>query len=386
MSVTPKTLVNASPLRRTIIFAGGGSGGHLSPGIAVAEALVELDPSIDPLFLCSERAIDREVLTGAGVAFEPIPAAPFVLQLRGLLRLISSLPRATRRSRDILVRTRASAVLALGGFVSVPVARAAVRGHIPLALLNLDAVAGRANRVVARWANTVFSAPPGGGLRRDRIEFVSVPVRRAARAPANAGECRQRLGLDAQRPTIVLTGASQGSAALNEALPSIVAKHAALLREWQVFHLCGGGDSQRVDALRQCYQSAGITAVVQPFLHEMGLAWGAASIAITRAGASSVAEVALNRVPAIFVPFPHHRDQHQRLNAEPLVRAGMALMAHDPLRPGTGDPSVESALLSLLHSSGRLLELASKARGMEVVDAAQRIAAGLHAMAAAGTR
>jgi len=369
----------ASP--RTIVFAGGGSGGHLSPGLAVAEAVRDIDPTIESLFICSERAIDREMLTGAGVRFEPIPAAPFSLRPMALLRVLRALPRATRRSRDLLERTNACAVLALGGFVSVPVARAARACGVPLALLNLDAVAGRANRLVARWATTIFSAPPGDGLPNRARELVSVPVRRAARAPAPVSECRERLGLEPARQTLVITGASQGSTSLNEALPAIVAEHAALFAMWQVLHLCGAAEEERVESLRKRYESAGVRAVVRPFLHEIGLAWGAASLAVSRAGASSVAEVALNRVPAIFVPFPHHRDQHQRRNSEPLTRAGSALVAHDPLRPNTGDPSLEDALLSLVRQPEQLARLAANANAMRVDDAAARIAATLCSLA-----
>lgn len=358
----------------TVVFAGGGSGGHLSPGLAVAEALHERDPGIRMLFICSSRAIDRSVLEGAGVDFAPVPAAPFSLRPRGLVRFLASLRTATARSRELLAGSRASVVLALGGFVSVPVVRAARAAGVPVILLNLDAVAGRANRVVARSCRRILSATATRGLPAGRVDVVGMPVRRAAHAPAPPEACRERLGLDAQRPTLLVTGASQGSRSLNEALPGIVGRRRELFRGWQVLHLCGLPDGAPQEALRGAYRRAGVPAVVIGFLHEMGTAWGAASLAVSRAGASSVAEAEFNRVPTIFVPFPHHRDEHQRRNAAALVDAGASLLARDPIVAHGSDPALEEVVTAVVSDRERLDELTRRIRARPHVNAAGVVA------------
>jgi len=361
----------------TIVFAGGGSGGHLSPGLAVNEALPDCHPDLQSLFLCSERAIDREVLSGAAVEFVPIPAAPFSLRPGALLRFLSSMRRSERLCRSILSERRVVGVLALGGFVSVPVVRAARSLGIPVTLLNLDAVAGRANRVVARWADLVLTAIPAEGLARypnREVEVVGMPIRRAARAIAAPQECRTRLGLDPFRSTLLVTGASQGSQSLNDAIPDIVLRHRDRFDEWQVLHLCGASPPERIDSIRARYEEAGVKSSVVPFLHEMGIAWGAATLAIARGGASTVAEAACNRIPTIVVPFPHHRDQHQRRNAEPLIAHGMARLARDPRSAELDIDDLESVILATLPPSDDLALMALNAKSVPLVDGAAVVA------------
>lgn len=370
----------------TVVFAGGGSGGHLSPGLAVAEALRESDAECRLLFLCSEREIDRAVLSGAGVEFAPVPAAPFSLRPGAFLRFLRSLPRATKRSRALLTDANASIVLALGGFVSVPVVRAARRLRIPVVLLNLDAVAGRANRLLARSCRRILAASPATGLPPSRMEIVGMPIRRAAQAPAPAEACRARLGLDPHRPTLLVTGASQGSRSLNESLPAMIARHREHFRRWQVLHLCGAMDRERVEALRAIYREADIPALVVEFMHEIGIAWGAATLAVTRAGASSVAEAEFNGVPAIFVPFPHHRDQHQRRNAAMLVTVGGALLARDPLLEHGDDPPLESTIVTIVTDESRLTAMTERMHARKARNPAREIATVLRTEARAASR
>ncbi|MBX3355454.1 MAG: UDP-N-acetylglucosamine--N-acetylmuramyl-(pentapeptide) pyrophosphoryl-undecaprenol N-acetylglucosamine transferase [Phycisphaeraceae bacterium] len=368
-------MTEVSASRSTVVFAGGGSGGHLSPGIAVSEAIESLAPGQPTLFICSERTIDREVLSGAARNFQSIPARPALRRPGAFIRFLLSIPRATAASASLLKAHRVGVVVLLGGFVSYPVARAARQLGIPMVLLNLDAVSGRANRRVARWTDRVLSAVPTVGLGNREVAVVGMPIRRAARAGADPEKCRERLALRPDLQTLLITGASQGSTSLNEALPRLLSERRELLRGWQVLHLTGSMSAERSATLKSVYAAAEIPAVTMPFLHDMGLAWGAASLAISRAGASSVAEAAFNRVPAIFVPFPHHRDQHQRHNAEPLVRQGSACLARDPVLGHGPDPDLGHMLDEVLGDQSRLRRLESAARGAPQVDAAAKVAA-----------
>ncbi len=368
-----------------VVFAGGGSGGHLSPGLAIAERLQSLNPEIRCRFYCSDREIDRTMLEGAGADFLPIPAAPLGLRPAGLVRFLRGLNRGTRVAGESLSADQASLVLALGGFVSAPVVRAARKKGVPSMLLNLDAVPGRANQWVARQCDDVLTALPlqqGMSLANlsGRTDF---PIRRIALAPGDALSCRERLGMATNRPTLLVTGASQGASSLNRFMRAFIQSHPEDLEGWQVLHLSG---EREKSFLEQTYASAGIQATVIDFLEHIGLAWGAADLAISRAGANSVAEVAANHVPAIFVPYPWHKDLHQRFNAESLVNEGAACLVQDAIDPTANLASLGALLQRLLHDDSAVHDMHQKLSRRVQNDGASEIAALIHARIFGGDR
>lgn len=324
---------------RRVLIVGGGSGGHISPGLAVAEALASLGSRSH--VICSERAIDSTMLTQEGVSFETVPARPFSTRPSDLLRCLRGMQRSSRHIRQFLERTNVDCVLALGGFVAaavMPGISAARRRKTnmfngPVVLLNLDSVPGKANRHIARQADlilsTVDTVQPGFAS-----SITGLPIRSAALAPGDPEHCRESLGLESERPVLLVTGASQGAGSVNRLMQRLLDTSHAALADCQVIHLIGdGGD----ETIASAYAQAGIRALVLPFLDQMGLAWGAASIAISRAGANSVGEIQANSVPAIFLPYPHHRDQHQTYNARPLVDSGGAHVVEDRDDQATAD-------------------------------------------------
>lgn len=318
----------------------------MSPGLAVAERVHVIAPDSEVLFVCSDRSIDRMMLENAGAPFRAIDAEPFSLRPHKALRSLAAMRRGTRQSLSLLEEHGATAVLSLGGFVSVPVVRAANRRGIHVLLLNLDAVPGRANRWSARHANEVRTALPLHDPRDlGAPGLVGFPIRREAIAPGDSMSCRERLGLAPERPTLLVIGASQGAGTLNGFMREFVRGSAGVLDEWQVLHIAGTSDQK---ALEHTYAAAGIEGMVLPFLEKVGLAWGAAEVAISRAGANSVAESAANNVPTIFVPYPWHRDLHQRYNADELVRSGGAVLALDAIDPAANLHAIGEPLRELL--------------------------------------
>ena len=204
--------------------------------------------------------------------------------------------------------------------------------------------------------------------------IVGMPLRRSAIAPAGRAECRGRLGLDPVRPCLFVTGASQGASSLNSFMVAFALKNKDLLSHWQVLHLAGSKGSPSAAELDAAYARAGVKALVLPFLNDMGLAWGAAELALSRAGANSVAEAEANHVPTVFVPYPYHRDLHQEANAKPLVRAGAAVLAYDRLDVAANMQSIGEPLATLI-ADGRLRdEMESALRARPQVDAADAIA------------
>ena len=326
-----------------VAFAGGGSGGHLVPAMAIAERLATEAPGLDALVLCSQRPIDHEWLERAGLAHTPLAAVPFRRSPVGLLRFLRSHRRAVAEAVAALRDHRSELLVAVGGFASVPGVAAARRLGIPVLLVNLDARPGRANRFIAGRADRVVSAVPVGDDPRF-AEIVGPPVRRAAIAARSPAESRRELGLEPDRPTLLVTGASHGAASVNRFMAAWVAASREDLQGWQVLHLTGGGTA----ALQAAYAAAGVSAVVRASLESMGLAWGAATLAISRAGANSVAEIERNAVPSVLVPYPHHRDRHQWRNAESLEQAGVAVIAEDRIDPRENVASIGAACRNLI--------------------------------------
>ncbi|GMV26673.1 MAG: UDP-N-acetylglucosamine--N-acetylmuramyl-(pentapeptide) pyrophosphoryl-undecaprenol N-acetylglucosamine transferase [Phycisphaerae bacterium] len=338
-----------------IIFAGGGTGGHIFPGIAIAESLQSMHGDrADCCFAVSDRPLDAEILRVAGRQFVVIPAAPFSARPRKLLRFVGRWGRAVRTARELIRGMKASCgggvdVLAMGGFVAAPVVQAARVEKVPVTLVNLDAAPGLANRWIARRAARVCSAMEveAGQLGTGRVQMVPPIVRRAARAAGTAAECRRMLGLDPNRPTLLVTGASQGARSINAFVAQFAAGRAGLLQQagWQVIHQTGKGEAA---AAEQAYAAAGVPAVVREFIDEMGVAWGAADVAVTRCGAGSVAEAWANAVPSLMMPYPYHKDQHQKKNAQVLVQAGAAVVCDDLIEPGANDRAVGTVLERLM--------------------------------------
>lgn len=357
----------------SIIFAGGGSGGHLSPGLAIDERLREIAPlpQSRSIFLCSNRAIDATMLQEAGVRFVALPATPPSKRPAALLRFLRSFHASKRQAREVMQREKATRVVAMGGFVAAPVVAAAKSLGVPVLLVNLDAPPGKANRWMAKRCDQVISAIDVPMLPGFASRVVGMPIRRRALSPASPNECRVRLSMAPTIPVLLITGASQGATSLNALMIELARTQPRLFDGWQILHLAGHSADESV---RAAYDSAGIIAKVEPFLHEMGLAWGAADLAISRAGANSVAEIAHNAVPALFLPYPFHSDMHQRHNAQPLVNLGGALMEMDRIEAADNARAIAPVLESLLRDDARRQRMRQALRSRPSPDAALTIA------------
>ncbi|MFO0832393.1 MAG: glycosyltransferase [Phycisphaerales bacterium] len=372
----------------TFLFAGGGTGGHIFPALAIAEALQESAPGCGCVFLVSERALDAEILRkqsvgGRPARFERVPARPFGVTPRVLYQFVSNWGLSVRVSRGHVREARgggACVVVAMGGFVAAPVAQAARVEGVPVLLVNLDAVPGRANRWVARRAARVLTsavvAGGAGGGAAGGGEVIPPIVRAGAVSAKGRGECRESLGLDGAKPTLLVTGGSQGASSINDFLSAYAGgAGASALAGWQVIHQTGPGRGE--GAVREAYARAGVGAVVAPFFDRMGECWGAAELAVCRSGAGNVGEVWAGRVPSIFLPYPYHRDQHQKYNAEALVRAGGAVVCEDRIDAGANLAGAGACLTELLQNAGKRGAMRSALEALGPADGAGRVARAL---------
>jgi UDP-N-acetylglucosamine--N-acetylmuramyl-(pentapeptide) pyrophosphoryl-undecaprenol N-acetylglucosamine transferase len=301
--------------RKVVVFAGGGTGGHLFPGLAVARAL----PTLEPVFLVPPDRGDADHIGGEfGVVELDTPRvdrAPLLFPMRLAL--------AVRRARRILRELNATAVVGLGGYASVPGALAARSLGLPLYLIECNAVPGRATRLLARFAAGIGlgAAPaqatlPGG----PRCRVTGTPLRADLRRDA----AREEFGLDPALPTMLVLGGSQGAAGLNARV--LGGLSACAPGTFQVLHCSGNRDAANVHA---GYRNLHVPATVVDFLPDIGRAYAVADLVLSRAGASTVAECAALRRPAVFVPYPWHKDRQQVHNAWEAVRAGAAKIVEE---------------------------------------------------------
>jgi len=359
------------------LFVGGGTGGHLYPALAITEQIFLRDPDAITHFACSARAIDAKVLGDAGAEFTPIPARPprprpaevlrFAGAWRASVRTLRAIIRELRRRRGSVV------VVAMGGFVSAPSHAAARRERAPILLVNLDAVPGRANRFLARRVDRVLTAAPvDAGRGWERIPPI---VRAAMNEPIDRAEARRSLALEPRTRTLLITGGSQGAHSINAFMAAFARAHPDALVGWQVLHQCGAG-ADRAD-LEDAYKSAGVGAIVSEYIDDMRAALGAADLAVSRCGAGSVAECFATRTPALLLPYPYHKDGHQRRNARVLVEPGAAIVRTDRVDTGANLADAGAALRTLLTDPGALGALARAAASLGPADGASRVASEL---------
>ncbi|MBX2850928.1 MAG: UDP-N-acetylglucosamine--N-acetylmuramyl-(pentapeptide) pyrophosphoryl-undecaprenol N-acetylglucosamine transferase [Phycisphaeraceae bacterium] len=310
----------------TILFVGGGSGGHIYPNVAVYERLVELGVDIDARFVVSERAIDDSILKKLDLRGHAISALPLSLKPSGFIKFYKAIRQAELETFDLIRATGARAMLATGGFVSGPALRAGSRASIPCAMVNLDAVPGKSNRFTSRYASDLFSAYETTKL--GKAQQIGVPLRQSVINHVSAEQARLSLGLDPELNTLLVFGGSQGGGTINKAMAELVSRATVrdLFAGWQVLHMTG---EQDLAGVRESYAKHGIPGRAESFCTQMGRAWGAATLAVCRAGAGTVAESWTNAVPCLYMPYPFHRDEHQRLNAAPVVNRGGGMLLKD---------------------------------------------------------
>ncbi len=329
-----------------IVFAGGGTGGHIFPAIAVLEALHELAPGrVHAVFACSDRPLDAEILRREGLEHLPVPACPLRATPRGLLALARSWGPVVRLGRAHIRDLRASCdavvLAAFGGFVAPPLVQSARAERIVRLLVNLDAVPGRANRWCASRVDRVLSVHEW-----TRHETIDPIVRTGATFAGGSRQARASLGLEPERSTLLIVGGSQGASSIDRMIEfMLVGELGGVLASWQVLHQAR---PEHVERLRSLYARVGVRAQVVPFIERMGEAWASADLALARAGAGTVSEVRTARVPTLFMPYPGHGDAHQHANARPLVEAGGAVVCEDVREPADNGQRAGTVLMRLL--------------------------------------
>ena len=345
-----------------LVIACGGTGGHLFPGLAVAEAWTARGGRV--VLLVSEKKIDQEASRKySQYRFETVPASqkPATFSPK-MLPFLWDLWRTIGKCRGILKAFGADAVLGMGGFTSLPPVYAAKQAGLPGFVHDSNALPGKANRLTARWCREVFI-----GLEAARGHFsgpecvlTGTPVREELRSLPSRADAAAKFGLNPAKPTLLVMGGSQGARKLN----SIVAE-ASLPEGCQVLHIAGPFDEQRVigeAGEREGYKVLG-------FCDDMPAAYAVTDAVVARAGASSMTELAFLGLPSVLVPFPFAADDHQTWNAKVFSDAGAAFLEQEA---GLDSAKLSARVVEMLDPAKRAA-MSEAARKLAVPDAAERV-------------
>jgi UDP-N-acetylglucosamine--N-acetylmuramyl-(pentapeptide) pyrophosphoryl-undecaprenol N-acetylglucosamine transferase len=317
----------------------------LFPGLAVAERLRRATRELRITFAGTGKAFETQHVRDAGYEYLPLACRPFPRRARDTLRFLTDNLTGYYVARRYLNSQRVSLVVGLGGFVSVPAARAAASLAIPCVLLEQNAVPGRATRWLAPGAALVCSAfeDIAGHLRAGcRVRVTGNPLRPEFFAPrTSATNLTDRL---AGRGALVVLGGSGGAATLNQRAPLALYKAGAAVRDWQIVHQTGQRDFA---ATTLVYRKLGIKATVVPFVENLSGLLRTSRLAISRAGGTTLAELAASGVPAILLPYPQATDDHQLKNAEVFAAAGGARLLDERQLSGRLDNHLASAVVEL---------------------------------------
>jgi len=361
-------------------FAGGGTGGHIYPAIAVAEQILHLQPDAEIHFFCSTRRIDSLVLDRTGFEYNALPAKGFSLRPARLLDFVRSFRKSCRAAEQLLAKSTSPIVVGVGGFVAAPACWSAHKLGIPVVLVNVDIVPGRANKFIARFADRIFVQfeETADYFKKTMavVDVVGCPLRTGFSKPDPAKAIRH-LALHKDKNILLITGASSGSENINNTVCSLLDKLSSFSEDWQLVHLTGRANFHNV---QQKYTAAKIAHKVLDYYDDMPDLLAAAALVIGRSGAVSVAEYAAAGVPSICMPYPYHRDRHQYLNAGKLVDAGAAVIVEDLPDDKDRTEWLWQELAELMSNQAERREMAANCRSVTKANAASQIATALTEM------
>lgn len=345
--------MTAAASRTVVALAGGGTGGHLFPGLALARWLRRAHPDLEVVFFSTGRPLERRLLGGGEFEVVRLRARPSPERWWGWWLTGASQAAATLGALGVLRRLRVSVVVALGGYGSVAPALAAWLSGRPVVVLEQNRVPGRATRLLSLVADVVCTAWPetvAGLWRRAYAVTTGNPLRPEV-LTGDPERARLAARLTRRGPVLLVLGGSQGAHAINRWVAQALPEVARELPRLQIVHQCGPRDCTW---LRQAYREVNLRAWVRPFLDRIGDFYALATLAVARAGATTLAELAAVGLPAILVPYPYAVDGHQRANAQLASDRGGAVVVEES----------EFGRTSLVALLGELLRDRSRRRAM----------------------
>lgn len=352
-----------------MVMTGGGTGGHLYPLLALADYLKSTGRKWEITFIGTERNIEARVVPKEGYQIFFVDVEGVIGRgIAGKLRALYKLPGAIKRALDCLRNLRPAIVIGSGGYVSFPGVIAAYLDRVPSVLLEQNAVPGRANRFLSRFAEAVCVTDPES-VRYFPVRKVFVtgnPVRQTIlKGSREAGY--KLFGLDKDRFTVFVFGGSRGARRINEAMCDALKYLGQLRQEVQFLHQTGQNDLERV---RDCYRKMGFKGTVVSYIYQMPEAYAVADLVVSRSGASTIAELSATSKPAILVPYPYAAGDHQLKNALRLQGMNAAEIIRDEDLNGQ---TLAERILSLYEDTSRREQLKRNIKAFSKIDATERV-------------
>ena len=353
-----------STLRKRFIIAGGGTGGHLFPGLAIARCLEKRLPGADILYVVGNRPMETEILAGYGYATRKVDIEG--LKGRGWRKGIgvaAKIPRSLLQAGRAIRRFDPGFILGMGAYSAGPVCVAGKLMGVPTAIHEQNSYPGLTNRLLAPWVDRVLISfeESRDHLRGKAICLTGNPVREELLAAG--GRSVTKTG----PPAVLVVGGSQGARAINVAFLEALVVLQAAGRAPEVLHQTGGVDEQRI---RQAYAAQGLQGEVVAFIQEMATAYARADLVVSRAGATTIFELAAMGKPSVLIPYPHAANRHQDSNAQRLAERGAAeIIGQEEL---SGERLAET-IMRLTADRARLQRMGERARSLARPDAATRI-------------
>lgn len=353
-----------------ILLTGGGTGGHVYPAVALAEALRRQDAAHHILFVGSGVGMEAALVPASGIEFTGLAVRPprSRAPVRMLLSLATGLT-AVAQAVGVVTRFRPDVIIATGGIAAAPCVVVGALLRIPIIVLEGNAIAGRVNRVLGRLSRyvAVTSEASAALFPTRRAVVTGLPVRREVYS-ATREEGLQAYGLDPQRRTVLVLGGSQGAARLNTAAGEAVARLRDR-RDLQVVHQVGGGWGMTRGEVEK--RSVGAVRYVRvPYLDPIGPAYACADLVVSRSGATVIAEITACGRPAILIPYRHAAEDHQAYNAAPLVAWGAAVLVPDQALSGD---VLAQEIGRIFDAPRRLEEMARRSRALGHPEAAEQV-------------
>lgn len=346
-----------------VILAGGGTGGHIFPGIALALEFKRRDPDCQLLFVGTTKGLENKILPKYGFPFAAIRARGLIRAgWAGKLRALGLLPASLLDALTIVRSFKPQLVIGLGGYASGPVVGAAFLSGIKTTILEQNVVPGLTNKLLSRLTRTVFISFPESSqaFPKGRAVFTGNPIRAEI---ANLSQSQKNGG----EFNLLVLGGSRGATSLNKALTEALDHLAPQRDKFRITHQTGWQEAESID---QSYRQKGFQAMVVPFIDDMSQAYSRADLVVTRAGATTIAEVSCAGIPALLVPYPYAAQDHQRRNAKSLVEKGAAVM----IEPSQlGGEALAQNVLELMNDRPRLASMSAKMRAFSRPDAARQI-------------
>lgn len=337
-----------------LLLAGGGTGGHLFPAVALAQKFLDEEYSAQVLFVGTKAGIEAKVLPELGLPLETIEISGIAgRSWLGRLRILPALVGSVRQSLAILDRFRPDVVVGVGGYASGPTLLAARIKGIPFLIHEQNAQFGMTNRFLARWAERIcISIPPGRKTLpyQEHTVLTGNPVRRGI------ADCPP---LPERNPTLLIFGGSRGARAINDAVLAALSELHRSCPQLRIIHQTGSDDYERV---RAAYAQAGLNSTdVVPFINDMAAAYTEAHLVLCRAGATTLAELTAAGRPSILIPYPHAAADHQTANARVLADQGAALLLPQSELTAT---ALGTLLCGLITDRATLLRMATIAHSL----------------------